>query len=256
MTEASPSLLEASRATKRFGGFVAVDSVTLTLGRGERRALIGPNGAGKTTLFNLLSGRLAPDAGDVRCQGRSIAGLSPDAICKLGVARTFQITSVYARLTAIENVQTALFARRGCAHWLFRDASRVCIDEAMALLDLVGVAPLAKRPAGLISYGDQKRVELAMAMALEPVLLLLDEPTAGVELNTRRELVSLIKQLCASKGLALLFCEHDMDAVFAIADRVTVMHQGRILAEGTPDEIQRDTRVREIYLGAGHGRAA
>lgn len=248
--------LEVLNVTKRFGGFTAVNDVSLSLAAGARHALIGPNGAGKTTLFNLLSGRLPMDTGQVRYLGQSIGGLPAHAICKRGIARTFQITSVYPKLTALQNVQTALFSRLGRERWLFRAADRVCTDEALALLDLVGIAPLAKREAGLISYGDQKRLELAMVMGLEPTLLLLDEPTAGVEINTRREIVALIKELCVRKSLTLLFCEHDMDAVFAIADVITVLHQGQILAQGSPDEIQNSPRVREIYLGHAHGRAA
>ncbi len=248
--------LEVLNVTKRFGGFTAVNNVSLSLAMGARHALIGPNGAGKTTLFNLLSGRLAMDAGDVRYLGQSIRGLPAHAICKRGIARTFQITSVYPKLTALQNVQTALFSRLGRARWLFRPARNVCADEAHEFLDLVKIAPLAGREAGLMSYGDQKRLELAMVMALEPTLLLLDEPTAGVELNTRRELVALIKDLCVRKSLTLLFCEHDMDAVFAIADTITVLHQGQILAQGAPGEIQDNPRVREIYLGHAHVRAA
>jgi len=249
-------LLEATGVTKEFAGFVAVNAVSLSLRAGERRALIGPNGAGKTTLFNLLSGRLAPNGGDVKFKGESILGLPAHAICKRGVARTFQITSVYTRLTALQNVQTALFAKRGHIHSLLRKASGVCVDEARSYLELVGLTHLAGAIAGEISYGDQKRLELAMVMSLEPSLLLFDEPTAGVENQARRELVALIKDLCARKALTLLFCEHDMDAVFSIADRITVLHQGRVLTEGTPEEIQNNPKVREIYLGSSHGRAA
>ena len=252
MTVGQPAL-EVRNLTKRFGGFTAVNDVSLDLAAGARHALIGPNGAGKTTLFNLLSGKLRMDGGDVRYRGRSIRGLPAHAICKHGIARTFQITSVYAQLTALQNVQTALFARHGSAGWLFRPANRVCVDEAFALLELVNLGGLAEQAAGLLSYGDQKRLELAMVMGLQPSLLLLDEPTAGVELNTRRELVRLIRELCVTKGLTLLFCEHDMDAVFAIADVVTVLHQGRVLAQGTPAEIQANQQVREIYLGHSQG---
>ena len=248
--------LDVRNVRKRFGGFVAVDDVSLSLMTGERRALIGPNGAGKTTLFNLLSGRLPPDEGDVLYNDKSIVGVSPSEICRRGMARTFQITSVFTRLSAIQNVQTALYTHRRRSHWLLRGAAGVLRDEALGLLDMVGIRDLAFRPAGLLSYGDQKRLELAMVMALEPRLLLLDEPTAGVELNTRRELVALIKDLCARQRLTLLFCEHDMDAVFSIADKITVLHQGQVLAEGAPDDISGHPDVREIYLGRAHGGPA
>jgi branched-chain amino acid transport system ATP-binding protein len=249
---AGDDLLRATSVAKSFNGFQAIRSVSLTLLRGERRALIGPNGAGKTTLFNLLSGNLRPDSGDVVFAGRSIVGLPPHLICKLGIARTFQITSVYTKLTLLRNVQATLFARGKRTNWLFHDASRVDADEAYSYLALVGIERFADRVAGSVSYGDQKRLELAMVLALEPQLLLFDEPTAGVERNARHELVELIKSLCDRKSLTLLFCEHDMDAVFSIADRITVMNHGEILAEGTSDEIRGNAEVRRIYLGAGH----
>ena len=251
MTPSAPAL-SASHVTMRFGDFVAVDDVSLDLAAGERRALIGPNGAGKTTLFNLISGRLKPSSGEVRYFGDSIAHLTADRICRLGLVRTFQITSIYPRLTSLQNAQAALFARHGHARWLWRRAAGVDVAEAHACLAGVGIDRLANEPAANLSYGDQKRLELAIALALRPKVLLLDEPTAGVEAKTRRELVDLIKRLCTEQNLTLLFCEHDMDAVFSIADRITVLHQGQVLAEGSPDDIQRNDRVRSVYLGTGH----
>jgi branched-chain amino acid transport system ATP-binding protein len=251
----TPPALEVRRVRKSFGGFVAVDDVSLILREGERRALIGPNGAGKTTLFNLLSGRIPSDSGEVLYQGRPITGMRGDEICRLGIARTFQITSVYLQLTCLQNVQTALFSRKRRSHWLLRGSHDVDADEALALLDSLGIAALAESPASLLSYGDQKRLELAMVLGLKPRMLLLDEPTAGVEVNTRRELVALVKRLCSEHALTLLFCEHDMDAVFSIADRITVLHQGRVLTEGTADEVQTNPEVRQIYLGAEYGRS-
>jgi branched-chain amino acid transport system ATP-binding protein len=242
--------LELRGLRKSFGGFVAVNDVSLELASGERRALIGPNGAGKTTLFNLISGRLPLTAGEMRYFGKTVTGMAADALCRLGVARTFQITSIYPNLTCLQNIQTALFARNGRSHWLLKDAKGVDVDEAIACLEDVGLAGAASQPATLLSYGDQKRLELAMVLGLKPRLLLLDEPTAGVEAQTRRELVALITRICAEHALTLLFCEHDMDSVFAIADRITVMHQGRVLSEGSAAEIQRDAEVRRLYLGA------
>lgn len=255
-TGANGPVLDVQGVSKDFGGFLAVNDVSLTLAVGERRALIGPNGAGKTTLFNMISGRLAPADGRILYQGESIARLAPPALARRGIGRTFQITSVFPKLSCLQNVQTVLFARHQRSYWLLSRSARIDVDEARSFLDLVGIGELASRVAALLSYGDQKRLELAMTLALRPKLLLLDEPTAGVELQTRRELVRLIRDLCTQQHLTLLFCEHDMDAVFSIADRITVMHQGRVLAEGRPDEVERDARVRDVYLGTGHGAAA
>jgi len=248
--------LSAHNVTMRFSEFVAVDDVSLDLVAGERRALIGPNGAGKTTLFNVISGRLRPSTGEVHYAGKRLAAMPAADIVRLGLVRTFQITSVFRRLTCLENVQAALFARNRHARWLFSRSARVDQDEALACLTTVGIERFAATPAASLSYGDQKRLELAIALALRPKLLLLDEPTAGVEAQTRRTLVELIMRLCTEQSLTLLFCEHDMDAVFRIADRITVLHQGRVLAEGTPDAIQANAQVRNVYLGAGHSHPA
>jgi branched-chain amino acid transport system ATP-binding protein len=250
---ADDPVLRLQGVSKRFGGFLAVDGVSLQLAGGERRALIGPNGAGKTTLFNLISGRLKADGGEISYAGRPITRTAPEAICRLGVARTFQITSVFPQLSCLQNVQTSLFARHRRSHWLLRRSDSVDADEALGFLRTVGLESMAARPAVLLSYGDQKRLELAMVLALRPKLLLLDEPTAGVEAQTRRELVALIRDLCTQHGLTLLFCEHDMDAVFGISDRITVLHQGRVLVEGTPEEVQGNEQVRSVYLGSKYG---
>jgi branched-chain amino acid transport system ATP-binding protein len=247
-----PAAITVRNITMRFAEFAAVNDVSLQLEAGERRALIGPNGAGKTTLFNVISARLKPSAGEVLFYGTSIADMSADRICRLGLVRTFQITSIYPQLTCLQNVQVALFAHNGHARWLLRNSADIDAEAALGCLAAVGIERLESSLGANLSYGDQKRLELALALALEPKVLLLDEPTAGVESKTRRELVELIKQLCAQKALTLLFCEHDMDAVFSIADRITVLHQGRILAEGNADEIQSNPEVRRIYLGADH----
>jgi branched-chain amino acid transport system ATP-binding protein len=252
----APPILELDGITKRLAGFTAVDGVSLQLRPGERRALIGPNGAGKTTLFNLISRRVHPDSGEIRYLDRPIHTLSPDAICRLGLTRTFQITSIYHRLSARQNIQVALFARTGGARRLLRAAAGFHRAEADAILADVGLTHAADAESGLLSYGDQKRIELAMALALEPKVLLLDEPTAGMEAGTRRGMVDLVRRICVERGLTLLFCEHDMDAVFSIAYTITVMNQGRILMEGSPDEVRQSRDVREIYLGSRHGAAA
>jgi branched-chain amino acid transport system ATP-binding protein len=249
-------VLDVRHVTKQFGGYVAVDGVSLTLRRGERRALIGPNGAGKTTLFNLISGRLSADSGEIRYLDQPIQGLPPDAICRLGLARTFQLTSIYPRLTPLQNIQVALFARNGQSRRLFRVAATTDVDEASAVLARVGLNCITRIESGLLSYGDQKRLELAIALAMRPSTLLLDEPTAGMESRTRHEMVDLVRRTCAEQGLSLLFCEHDMDAVFSIADTITVLHQGRILAEGSPNEVRASPEVRTIYLGNRYGTVA
>jgi branched-chain amino acid transport system ATP-binding protein len=249
---ASAIALDVRNVTKTFTGFVAVDRLSLTLSEGERRALIGANGAGKTTLFNLLSGRFRPDSGEILYHGRPIQSLPPDEIARLGLARTFQITSIYPRLTSLQNIQVALFARTGRSHYLFRGADTIDVDKAMAVLGDVGLEAVAQRESGLLSYGDQKRLELAIALALQPKLLLLDEPTAGMESRTRRQMVDLVLRICTQRELTLLFCEHDMDAVFSIADSITVMHQGQVLVEGSPSEVRGSAEVRAVYLGRGH----
>lgn len=245
------TVLEIREITKQFAGFTAVDGVSLSLGEGEKRALIGPNGAGKTTLFHLLSGGLRADSGDILYQGRSIRGLPAHAICRLGLGRTFQITSIFAQLSPLQNVQVALFARDGRSYNLLRPAANTDVEEAERLLEDVGLGRTGGGPSGLLSYGDQKRLELAIALAMRPALMLLDEPTAGMEATARREIVALIRRLCEQHALTLLFCEHDMDAVFSIADRITVMHQGRILTEGTPEEVRINEEARTLYLGTG-----
>jgi branched-chain amino acid transport system ATP-binding protein len=250
------TVLEIRNVSKAFNGFLAVNAVSLTLTQGERRALIGPNGAGKTTLFNLLSGRLRADSGEIRYQDRPIQSLPPHEICRLGLARTFQITSIYPRLTCVQNVQVALFARNGRSRSLFRAAAETDVEAAVAVLRGVGLEQVIDRESGLLSYGDQKRLELALTLAMEPQVLLLDEPTAGMESRTRHEMVDLVRRICTERRLTLLFCEHDMDAVFSIADAITVLHQGQVLAEGSPDEVRRSDEVRAIYLGTRHGTAA
>jgi branched-chain amino acid transport system ATP-binding protein len=245
------AVLEVRGIAKQFAGFKAVSGVSLSLRRGERRALIGPNGAGKTTLFHLLCGWLRADSGEILYLGQPIQDLPVHAICRLGLARTFQITSIFARLTPMQNVQVALFARDGHSYRLWRRAGATDVGEAQQLLEDVGLGRADGSPSGLLSYGDQKRLELAIALAMRPMLLLLDEPTAGMEATARRDIVGLIRRLCEERALTLLFCEHDMDAVFSIADRITVLHQGRVLTEGTPEEVRNNQEVRTLYLGTG-----
>lgn len=250
-------VLQTHGVRKQFTGFTAVDGVSLSLHEGEKCALIGPNGAGKTTLFHLLSGGLRADAGDILYHGRSIRNLPAHAICRLGLARTFQITSIFTQLSPLRNVQVALFARHRQSFRMVRRAERTDVAEAQLLLEDVGLGGASREvPSGVLSYGDQKRLELAIALAMRPTLLLLDEPTAGMESAARRDIVALVRRLCEEHALTLLFCEHDMDAVFSIADRIIVLHQGRILTEGTPEEVRSNAEVRSLYLGGGAGGGA
>jgi branched-chain amino acid transport system ATP-binding protein len=242
-------VLETQDLRKHFGGVRAVNGVDLTIPYGDLRAIIGPNGAGKTTLFNLITGDLRHESGRVSFQGEEISRLSPDEVCRRGIGRTFQITSVFRRLAVIENVQTALLSHHRRHYNLFADAARLYRDSALALLDRVGLKEQAGKPGGILSHGDQRRLELAIALASEPRLLMLDEPTAGMAPNERHALMALVARIAADTGLTVLFTEHDMDVVFAVARRITVMHQGCVLAEGTPQEIRRDPEVHRIYLG-------
>jgi branched-chain amino acid transport system ATP-binding protein len=242
-------MLSVRGLRKMFGGVRAVDDVSLDLPRGEIRALIGPNGAGKTTFFNMLTGQLRPDAGEVRLHGERISGLPPYAIWRRGVSRTFQITATFATLSVLENVQVARLSAARRSLTLFRNAGRLETERARALLSLVGLAAEATRPAGILAYGDLKKLELAVALANDPAVLLLDEPTAGMASAERGELMRLVVSIARAGGQTVLFTEHDMDVVWSAADRVLVLHQGRVIAEGTPDAVRADPTVQQVYLG-------
>jgi len=242
-------VLEVDRVRKSFGGVHAVDDVSFALPAGEIRALIGPNGAGKTTLFNILTGQLPADAGSVRFRGRPIDGLAPWAIWRLGIGRTFQITATFATLTALENVQVARLSHVRRSRALFRPARTLELGPATTLLEQVGLADQRSRAAGVLAYGDLKKLELAIALAHDPTLLLLDEPTAGMAPAERGALMALTARIARARGLTVLFTEHDMDVVFATADRIMVLHQGRLIAEGTPDHVRAHREVQAVYLG-------
>jgi branched-chain amino acid transport system ATP-binding protein len=243
------AVLEVDDVRRAFGGVRAVDGVSFALGRGEIRALIGPNGAGKSTFFNILTGQLRADAGDVRWRGRSITGLPPHAIWRLGISRTFQITATFATLSALENVQVARLSHVGRSRALSRPAARLEVAPSRALLEQVGLAEQAARPAGVLAYGDLKKLELAIALANEPALLLLDEPTAGMAPAERGALMALTARIARERDLTVLFTEHDMDVVFAVAERIMVLHQGRVIADGTPATVRGDRAVQAVYLG-------
>ncbi len=246
-----PPVLEARGLSKRFGGVHAVNDVSLAVWPAEMLALIGPNGAGKSTCFNLLNGQLRADAGEVLLDGRPLAGLPPRMIWRLGVGRTFQITATFASMTVRENVQVALLSHRHRIWRFWSPARTAFVEEADALLEQVGMREQADRPCGVLAYGDLKRVELAVALANEPRLLLMDEPTAGMAPSERIALMELTRRLVRARGLACLFTEHDMDVVFGHADRILVMNRGVLIAEGDAATVRADPAVREVYLGSG-----
>jgi branched-chain amino acid transport system ATP-binding protein len=245
------TILDVSAIAKSFGGVQAVAGVSFQVAAGEMLALIGPNGAGKSTCFNMLNGQIPPDSGRIRLHGRDVAGLSPRRIWRLGVGRTFQITATFASMTVRENVQMALLARHRQVWRFVRPAFAWFTVEADALLAQVGMQAQAHRAAGVLAYGDLKRLELAMALANAPRLLLMDEPTAGMAPQERVALMRLTRTLATERGIAVLFTEHDMDVVFGVSDRILVLNRGELIAAGDAASIRADARVREVYLGSG-----
>ena len=244
-----PSLLVVEALTKSFGGVAALRDVAFGVAPGEVVALIGPNGAGKTTCFNIIHGELAPDRGDVRLAGRSIRGRPPHAIARLGVGRTFQVAATFASMTVRESLALALAAHDGHDGAVFAGMLEVASPRIDALLARVAIADLADEHCATLAYGDAKRLELGLALAGEPRLLLMDEPTAGMSPRSRRKLMTLATDLAESANVAVLFTEHDMDIVFGFADRVLVLDRGTLIAGGPPAAIKADPRVQAVYLG-------
>lgn len=243
------TVLETRGVVKRFDGFTAVDDVSLSVQEGERRAIIGPNGAGKSTFFDLLSGHLTPTAGHISLFGKDVTGSRPEVISRMGVGRSFQVVSVFPELTVRENLQFALMSRNRRTRRMFGRAWRLQREEADEVLGHVGLGRLGDVPAGTLSHGDQRSLELALSLALRPKLLFLDEPTAGMAPEETQRAMALVRRLADEYELTLVFTEHDMDVVFSTAQRVTVLAEGRVLAEGTPDEVRSNPAVREVYLG-------
>ena len=246
------ALLRVEGLSKSFGGVKAVTAVSFTLDAGELLALIGPNGAGKSTCFNMLNGQLKADAGSIELDGRAILGRSPREIWRMGVGRTFQITATFSSMTVRENVQMALLSFHRQLSDIWSRAGRQYIDEANALLERVGMLTQAERPCSVLAYGDLKRLELAVALANRPRLLLMDEPTAGMAPKERIELMALAANIVASDKIGVLFTEHDMDVVFAHASRLIVLNRGEILVTGAPLEVRANPQVQRIYLGNRH----
>lgn len=250
------SALQVEGLYKAFGGVVAVDDVSLSVAAGECVALIGPNGAGKSTLFNMITGQLAPDQGRVRIAGRDVTGRPPHRIWRDGVARTFQVAATFASMTLRENVQAGLMTRHGRIRSVWPRAARLHVAEAEALLARVGLAEAADMAGAELAYGDVKRLELAIALSNAPSLLLMDEPTAGMAPGERMALMDLVAAIVCEENIAILFTEHDMGVVFTHADRVLVLDRGRLIAEGSPDAVRADARVRAVYLGSAAAEAA
>ena len=250
------SLLSVEGLNKSFGGVVAASNVTFAVEAGRLLAIIGPNGAGKSTIFNMVGGQLMPDSGRVVLEGQDITGRPPRRIWRLGAGRTFQVAQTFVSMTVGENVQMALISRNGRTRAWWPDAQSLYREEALVLLGRVGMAADADRPSSELAYGDVKRVELAIALAGEPKLLLMDEPTAGMAPKERAQLMQLAADIARERGIGILFTEHDMDAVFGHADEVIVLVRGEIIAAGAPQEVRANARVREVYLGGSDAGAA
>ena len=245
------SVLAVRALSKAFGGVHAVREVSFEVRPAEFLAMIGPNGAGKSTCFNMINGQLRPDAGEILLADCNIAGHAPREIWRLGVGRTFQVAATFASMTVAENVQMALISYSSETYRLWRPAAGMHRARALELLEQIGMAAVADRPSRELAYGDVKRVELALALANEPRLVLMDEPTAGMAPRERNDLIALVKRLVVERGISVLFTEHSMDVVFAFADRIIVLARGRLIADGSVDDIRRDPQVRDVYLGTG-----
>jgi len=245
------SVLAVRKLSKAFGGVRAVNEVDFAVEPGEFLAMIGPNGAGKSTCFNMINGQLVPDSGEILLDGKPIARLAPRAIWRRGVGRTFQVAATFGSMTVVENVQMALLSHAGQTYTLWKPAASMHRGRALDLLGQVGMQDAADRPSRELAYGDVKRIELAIALANDPKLLLMDEPTAGMAPRERNELIKLVKRLVVERGVSVLFTEHSMDVVFAYADRIIVLARGRVIADGGADAIRDNAKVQEVYFGTG-----
>ena len=244
-------MLEVRNVQKAFDRFMAVSDANLTVGKGKIVAVIGPNGAGKSTLFKLITGHLKPDGGQVLFKGTDLSGIEPHDVCRRGISLAFQIVNIFNRMTVFENVQAAVLARQGKAGSLFRAAEKMAVEETMALLKSVGLDTKADRVSGTLSHGDQKVLEMAIALSTQPELLILDEPTAGMSPEETSVCIELVKKLRTELGLTILFCEHDIELVFAISDEIMVLRAGETLVQGPPEVVRENAAVQEAYLGGG-----
>ncbi|MEA2109905.1 MAG: ABC transporter ATP-binding protein [Pseudomonadota bacterium] len=236
---------------KSFDGFLAVNGARLQVEKGDVVAVIGPNGAGKTTLFHLVTGQLTPTSGTIRFKGREISGLAPYLVCRQGISRSYQVVNLFDRLTVFENVQVAVLSYQKKTFRLIRSAKTMAITETHEILASVGLLDKRDMPSSSLSHGDQKVLEIAIALGNRPELLIMDEPTAGMSPEETAMTLRLMEKLSSELGLTLLFCEHDMEMVFSIASQIMVMHQGKTIVQGPPDEIRNNRLVQKAYLGGG-----
>jgi branched-chain amino acid transport system ATP-binding protein len=246
-------MLEVRGLSKSFGGFMAVNRANLDVNKGEIVAVIGPNGAGKTTLFNLVTGILKPDEGQVIFKGEEITRLPAHQTCKKGITRSFQVVNIFSRLTVFENVRISVLSQQGKTYNWFTPSRELVHKETSEILESVGLIGKKDNVCGALSHGDQKVLEIAIALAGKPELLILDEPTAGMSPEETARCIDLIKRLSQDLGLTILFCEHDMELVFAIARRIMVMVRGATIVQGLPEEVRRNQQVQDAYLGGDEG---
>jgi branched-chain amino acid transport system ATP-binding protein len=242
-------MLRVENLYKSFDGFMAVNGAELLVEKGRRVAVIGPNGAGKTTLFNLITGQLKPDRGKVRLDDEEIGHLPPHEVCRRGIARSFQIANIFHRLNVFKNVQVSVLSRQKKSNRFFYPAHRMAVKETDRILESVGLLDRADDIAGSLSHGDQRILEIAIALGTEPQLLVLDEPTAGMSPDETTAAMTLIRRLSETQGLTILFCEHDMDVVFNTAQSIMVMYHGKTIIQAEPEEVRRNKTVQEAYLG-------
>jgi branched-chain amino acid transport system ATP-binding protein len=242
-------ILEAQNVNKTFGGLKAVDNVSLLIEEEELSAIIGPNGAGKTTLFNLLTGKLQSDSGQILFEGQDISRLAAHDICQKGIGRSFQRTNIFPKLSAFENIQVAVLSQQKRTRNIVHPVKKLAREKTNDILESIKLIDQRKVLGGLLAHGDQKLLDIGIALAIEPRLLLLDEPTAGMSPAETEKTTELIQELVRQRGLTLIFVEHDMNVVFGIADKITVLHQGRIIFQGKPDEVKANDEVQHIYLG-------
>jgi len=242
-------MLRVENIEKSFDDFKAVNGTNLTVDRGQLVAVIGPNGAGKTTLFNLITGQLKPNKGRIIFNDEEISKLPAHRICRKGISRSFQIANIFPRLNVFRNVQVSVLARQGKSNKLFRPAHQLAVEETTHILESVGLSGKSTDIAGSLSHGDKRVLEIAIALGNEPKLLILDEPTAGMSPDETASTMALIKDLAEFRGITILFCEHDMDLVFNIAQTIMVMQHGRTIIQGTPEEVRQNSEVQEAYLG-------
>ena len=242
-------MLRVEDLHKSFDEFKAVNGAHLTVEKGQLVAVIGPNGAGKTTLFNLITGQLKPNNGKILLNDEDISKLPPHVICRKGIARSFQIANVFHRLSVFRNVQVSVLSQQKLSDKLFQPAARLVVDETHRILESVGLLDRKMDVAGSLSHGDKRILEIAIALGNEPKLLILDEPTAGMSPEETAVTIKLIRKLSGDLGLTILFCEHDMSLVFAVATKIMVMQQGQTIIQGDPETVRADRRVQEAYLG-------